>query len=46
MCMCVFISLCVCVCVSGDSPSDSCVYDDLLDMKGLKKLQDYNLTPT
>lgn len=38
------------LCGSGDFLSQSCVYEDLLDMKGLMKsmetpLEDYNLTP-
>ena len=38
------------MCVSGDFLSESHVYEDLLDMKSLKKfmetqLEDYNLTP-
>ena len=42
--------MCVCVCVSGDFMSESRVYEDLLDMNGLKKfmetqLKNYNLTP-
>lgn len=44
--MCVYFG----VCVSGDFLSEPSVYEDLLDMKGLKKfmethLEDYNLTP-
>ena len=38
------------LCVSGDFLTESHVYEDLLDMDGLKKfmelkLEDYNLTP-
>lgn len=44
--MCIYFG----VCVSGDFLSESSVYEDLLDVKGLKKfmethLEDYNLTP-
>lgn len=38
------------LCLSGDFLNDSHVYEDLLDMKGVKRfmethLEDYNLTP-
>lgn len=44
------MSLLFCVYVSGDFMSESGEYEDLLDIKGLKKfmethLEDYNLTP-
>lgn len=46
--MCVCFPMCVCL--SGDFLGESHIYEDLLDIKGLKKfmethLEDYNLTP-